>query len=174
MDLGEAAQPMHEPLRRKIRRGADGERAAALALQQPLGSVGDSIEGIAHDREVGATCLGDHQSLPFAIEQLQPELGLERLHLMADGALGDAELLGGAREALVTGRGFEGLERIERRQPAWHRRTKAKRKLRQAREKMVGLQCGPTTCGLAAIAPATRSRYIGADKAEESRQLPIG
>ena len=33
VNLGEAAQSMHEPLRCKIRRGGDSKRAAALALQ---------------------------------------------------------------------------------------------------------------------------------------------
>ena len=103
-------------------------RAAALTLQQPLGSAGDAIEGIAHDDEVGPTRLGDHQPLPFAIEELQPELGLECFHLVADRALGDAEFLGGTREALVAGRGFESLERIERRQTARHGPTEIMRK----------------------------------------------
>jgi len=125
MGLGETAQPMDEPLRRKIRRRAHGERAATLALQQALGSVADAVERIAHDHEISAACLSDHQPLPFAIEQLQPELGLECLHLMADRALGHAEFLGGAREALVAGRGFKSLERIERRQAARHGRTKS-------------------------------------------------
>jgi hypothetical protein len=111
MGLGEAAQPMNEPLRREIRRGAHGERAAALALQQAFGSIADAVESVAHDHEIGAACLGDHQPLAFAIEQLQPELGLECFDLMADGALGDAQFLGRAREALVPGRGFESLER---------------------------------------------------------------
>src|SRR5262252_8082732 len=60
---------------------------AALALQQSLGSVADAVERIAHHHEIGAASLGDHQALPFAVEQLQSELGLERLHLMADRAL---------------------------------------------------------------------------------------
>jgi hypothetical protein len=60
--------------------------------QQPLRPIGDAIEGVAHDREIGAASLGDQQPLVLAIEQLQSELGLERLHLMADRALGDAEL----------------------------------------------------------------------------------
>ena len=121
--LGETPQPMHEPLGREVRRRADGEHAAALALQQPLRSSRDAVEGIAHDDEIGASGLGDDQALPLAIEQLQPELGLERLDLMADGALGDAELLGRAREALMARRRLESLERVERRQPARHRLT---------------------------------------------------
>src|SRR5262249_13214308 len=114
MGLGETAQAMDKPLRREVRRGADGERAAPLALQQALGSVADAVEGAAHDQGMGATRLGDHQPLSLAIEQLQAEFGLECLDLMAHRALGDAEFLGRAREALVPGRGFESLERIER------------------------------------------------------------
>ena len=128
VDLSEAAEPMNEPLRREIRRGAHGERAAALALQQAFGSIADAVESVAHDHEIGAACLGDHQPLAFAIEQLQPELGLECFDLMADGALGDAQFLGRAREALVPGRGFESLERIERRQAARHGPTEIMRK----------------------------------------------
>ena len=128
VDLGEAAQAMDEPLRREVRRRADGEHAAALALQQALRPGGDAVEGIAHDGEIGAARLGDDEPLPLAIEKLQSELGLERLHLMADGALGDAELLGGAREALVARRRLESLECVERRQPARHRPTYIMRK----------------------------------------------
>src|SRR5262249_59493746 len=109
VNLGEAAQSMHEPLRCKIRRGGDSKRAAALALQQPLGSVAYAVESIAHDNEVGTARLGDHQPLPFAVEKPQSELGLERLDLVTDGALGDKELRGCARKTLVAGRGLEGL-----------------------------------------------------------------
>jgi hypothetical protein len=79
MGLDEAAQPMNQPLRRKVRGGADGERAAALTLQQPLGSIGDAVEGIAQDNEIGAARLGDDQALALAVEQLEPKLGFERL-----------------------------------------------------------------------------------------------
>jgi hypothetical protein len=96
-----------------------------LALQQPLRSVAYAIERVAHDDEVGAPGLGDDQPLAFAIEELQSELDLERLHLMADRALGDAEFLGGAREALMAGSGLEGLERVERWQAARHRPAKS-------------------------------------------------
>src|SRR5262249_12508078 len=66
---------------------------------------------------------------------LQPELGLERFDLMADGALGDAQFLGRAREALVPGGGFEGLERVERRQAARHGATKIMRKTMAGKRK---------------------------------------
>jgi hypothetical protein len=37
-------------------------------LQQTLRPVGDSIEGIAHDGQIGAAGLGDYQPLPLAVE----------------------------------------------------------------------------------------------------------
>src|SRR5262245_16943863 len=125
MSLGEPVQSMNEPLGRKIRRRAHGKRAAALALQKPLRSVPDAVERIAHDNEIGAAGFGDHQPLPFAVEKPQSEFGFECLHLMADGTLRDAELLSRAGEALVAGRGLEGLERIERRQAARHRQARS-------------------------------------------------
>ena len=73
--------------------------------------------------EIGAAGFGDDQPLALAIEELEAELRLERLDLVADRALRDAQLLGGAREALVAGRGLEGLERVQRRQAARHGHT---------------------------------------------------
>jgi hypothetical protein len=81
--------------------------------QQPLRPIGDAIEGVAHDREIGAASLGDQQPLVLAIEQLQSELDLERFHLMADRALGDAELPRRRFERRQTGRGIGG-ERHEK------------------------------------------------------------
>src|SRR5262249_58666898 len=93
----------------------------------------------AHDNEVGRARLGDHQPLPFAVEKPQSELGLERLDLVTDGALGDKELLGCARKTLVAGRGLEGLERVERGQAARHW-PRSWEKLRQGSENAGGLQ----------------------------------
>src|SRR5262245_21348388 len=103
MRFGEAAHAVDQPLRREVRRGGDGERAA-LTLQQSLGAAGDAIERVALDGEIGAARLGDDEPLAFAIEQFDAELDLERLDLMAHRALGDAELFGGAGEALMTRR----------------------------------------------------------------------
>src|SRR5439155_24776095 len=63
----------------------------------------------------------DNQPLPLASEQLDAKLHLQRLHLMAHRALGDAQLLGGAREAHMPGGCLEGLERIELWQAPRHR-----------------------------------------------------
>ncbi len=70
MDFSEAAEPVDEPFRGKIRRGADGEHAAALALQQALGSVADAVESVAHHDEISTSRLGDHEPLSLAVEKL--------------------------------------------------------------------------------------------------------
>src|SRR5215203_6140436 len=120
MNFGEAAEPMNEPLGGEIRGNADSKRAGALPLQQPFGSVGDAIEGIAHDSKIGASSLSDDQPLPLAIKKFQPKLRLQRFHLMADSSLRDEQFFGSARETLVPRRSLEGLESIKRWHSAWH------------------------------------------------------
>ena len=124
IDLGvghaKPGQPVDKPLRSKIRRCAHRKGSAALPLQHPLGTVGDAVERIAHDHQIGATCLGDRQPLSLAIKKLQSEFGFECLDLVAYGALGDAKLLGGPRETFVARRSLKGLERIQRWQPPRH------------------------------------------------------
>ena len=48
--LGEAAEPVHEPLGGEIRRRADRQHAGPLALQQALGAERDPVERVAHAR----------------------------------------------------------------------------------------------------------------------------
>ena len=50
MRLGKMTEPVHEPFGGKIRRGADGQHAGILALQQPLGADRNAVQRIAHDR----------------------------------------------------------------------------------------------------------------------------
>jgi hypothetical protein len=57
------------------------------------------------------------------VEQLEAELRLQSLHLMADGALGDTELLSSSRKTLVASRGFEGLQAVEWRKTPEHPET---------------------------------------------------
>jgi hypothetical protein len=90
MGFGKTSEPVDQPFGGKIRRGADREYARALALQQPFGTDRDSIEGVADHGEVVTTGLGDHQPLPFPVEQLDPELRFQRFDLVRDGALSDA------------------------------------------------------------------------------------
>ena len=105
----------------KSGRRADRQDAGTLPLQQALGADRNAIEGIAQDDQILPARVRDDKALALAIEELDPELRFQRFHLMAHRALGDAQLLGRPREALVACRGLEGLERIQRRKAAEHR-----------------------------------------------------
>ena len=120
MRLGKSAQAVDQPFGGEVRRGAHGEHAGGLALQQTLGADRDAVERVAKDGEVFAARLGDDEPLALAIEELDPELEFQRLDLVADGALGDAKLLGRAREAFMPRGGLEGLESIQRREAPAH------------------------------------------------------
>jgi len=120
MSLGEPAQPMDQPLGGEIRRGAYRQHPGTLALREALGRHGDAIKCVAHGGQIIAAGFGDDEPLPLAIEQLDAELRLQRLYLMAHRALRDAKLRGGVREADVPGSGLEGLKRIELGQAARH------------------------------------------------------
>jgi hypothetical protein len=50
---------------------------------------GNAVEGVAQGSEVLATGLGDNETLALAIEELDPELLLQRLDLVAYRALRD-------------------------------------------------------------------------------------
>ena len=119
---GEACQAVHQPLRGEIQRGADREDVDALALEQPLRTGSDVVERFANDDEIVSACLGDLEALALADEQLYAELCFQRLHLLADRALGDVKLLRRPSEALVASGGLERPESIEWWQLAWHRR----------------------------------------------------
>src|SRR5262249_26908960 len=109
MYSGKAAEPMDEPLGSKIRRCAHGQHARTLPLQQALGSHGNAVKRLAHNRQIIAPGIGNDEPLPLAIEELDAKLRLQRLHLMAHGTLCDAQLLGGAGEADVSGCGLKSL-----------------------------------------------------------------
>src|SRR6516165_8306342 len=115
-----AAEPMDKPLGSKIRRCANGQHARTLPLHQALSSHRDTVKRLAHNRQIIAPGIGDDQPLPLAIEELDAKLRLQRLHLMAHGALSDAQLLGSAGEADVSGSGLKSLERVQLRQASRH------------------------------------------------------
>ena len=89
MFLGEAAQAIDQPFGGKVRRRADREGAGTLALEKALGAERDAVEGVAQGGEVLAPSLGDNESLPLAIEELDPQFLLQRFDLVAYRALRD-------------------------------------------------------------------------------------
>ena len=123
MRFGKMPEPMHEPLGGEIRRSANGEDAGVLTLQKPLGANGDTVQRIAHDVEVVLARFRDDESLAFAIEELDGELGLERFDLVAHRALGNAQLLGRPRKALMPRCRLEGFQGVQWRQTWAHRTT---------------------------------------------------
>src|SRR5215472_9581137 len=121
MCRGKASQAMNQPFRGEIQRGADYEDASVLPLHQPLGAGPNVVERLANHDEIIPADRGNLEALALAGEELDAELGLEGLDLLAYRALGDVKLLGRAGEAFVAGGGLERPECIERRQPARHR-----------------------------------------------------
>src|SRR5215469_5761564 len=120
MHFCESTEPMDEPLGSKIRRCANGQHARTLPLHQALGSHGNAVKRVAHNCQIIAPCIGNDEPLPLTIEELDAKLRLQRLHLMAHGALSDAQLLGSAGEADVSGSGLKSLERVQLWQASRH------------------------------------------------------
>src|SRR5262249_44340207 len=103
MAFGKATEAVDQPFGRKIRRRAHGEHAGILTLEQSFGADGNAVEGVADGCQIVAPSFSNDQALALAIEELDPELQFQGLDLVADGSLGHKELLGCAREALVSG-----------------------------------------------------------------------
>ena len=121
MGFGEAAETVHQPFGGEVRRRGHGQDPGALSLQQTFGAGGEAVEGVAHHLEIRAPRLGDDEPLALTVEEAKTEFGLKGLHLVADRALRDAQLVRRPGEALVASGGLEGLERVQRR----HRRGMA-------------------------------------------------
>src|SRR5690349_12183775 len=136
MRFDEVAEPVHEPLGRKIGRCADREHTGILPLQQPLGADRNPVQRVAHDQEIVAAGLRDDEPLALAVEQLDAKPVLQTFHLLAHCTLSDAQLLGSTRKALVPGRSLEGLQIVEWRQ-AWSHRSTSLVNLSLAPESMV-------------------------------------
>src|SRR5262249_9351015 len=121
MGFGKSTEPVNQPLGGEIWRRTHGQHARALPLHEALGSIGDAIESVAHDRQVVPASLSDAQSLPFAVEKLDAEFRLQRFDLLTQRPLGGGKLLGGGPEARRPGVSLAGPKRVELRQAAGHR-----------------------------------------------------
>jgi hypothetical protein len=150
---GISIEAVHQPLRREIRGRADGQDRRALPLHQPFRPDGDPVESIPHHGEIVAAGLGNDEALTFAIEELQSQQRLERLHLMAHGALRDAQRLAGPCEAPVACRCLKGFQRVEGWKAAEHhakfmRKTRARSRkdaLRKRRSRLYSSCSQPGT-----------------------------
>ena len=115
----EAAEPRHQPARGKGGRDRDDQRVRCVIAGASDGA-GQLAEAGGEARREDRAELGRHQPARRALEYRAAELLLGASDLLADRALRDAKLVRRACEAFVAGSGLEGLERIERRQPARH------------------------------------------------------
>ncbi len=76
-----------------------------------LGGLGDLLQRGAHPLGELAAGGGNRHALAVAREERRAQVLLERAHLVAHGAVGEVQLLGGAREAFEARGGFEGAQR---------------------------------------------------------------
>jgi hypothetical protein len=120
--LGKAVEAMHQPLCRKIWRGADCEDPGTLPLSQPLCPGSDAVKCVPNHREIVATRESNPQTLMLTSEQLDAEFSFERLHLLAHRTRSDAELFRRLRETFAPGSGLKRSERVKRGQSARHER----------------------------------------------------
>ena len=114
LDLGvappEAADARRQPADGEGGPERDSQGAAAVGRAQPFDGGGDAPEGVAEHGMERRAVLGQGQPARQAVEQAHAKVALQRLHLVADRRLGDAELDGGAGEAQVPRRGLESAQ----------------------------------------------------------------
>src|SRR5690348_1500968 len=105
MGGSETTKPRRQPSGAEGRRCRYGEQALAAA---DIGhGATQCLERIADRGQQPLACRGQCQSARTALEQLDPELVLERAKLMADGRLGHMQLTCSPGETSVAGRGLE-------------------------------------------------------------------
>jgi len=108
MLLHETDEARHEPARRERRQHADREAVVAAARCDGVGGEGDLVQRGAHTLGEHATLRGERHAFAMTREELHAQVVLERTDLPADGAMGEVQLAGRAREALEAGGGLEG------------------------------------------------------------------
>ena len=96
--------------------GAHAELGAAALAEQLIGAVAQGVKGLGESGQVAAANFGQAQAFGFADKQRAAEVLLQLFDLLANGGLGDVQLVGGAGEAAQAGRGFKGAQGIQWRQ----------------------------------------------------------
>ena len=74
----------------------------------------DLGEDVLHLLQIGLAAAVDAHAAMAALEERHVEILLQHADAVGDGGRGDAKLLGGADEALVTGGGLEEAQAFER------------------------------------------------------------
>ena len=91
-----------------------------VLAQQAVGRKPEIVERGADAGEIFLRLLRQRQRTVLADEQANAELFLQPLDLVADRGLRDVQLGGGLGETQMPGRGLEGAQSIQRRQPCCH------------------------------------------------------
>jgi hypothetical protein len=116
MGVLELLQARHQPSGREERCDAYGQQAGIRGHRDAPGGLRDLPESVADRRQVILSGVGQEDAAVHPVEQLDPEVQLERLEHLAHRARSDAQLLGGVLHREMPRRGLESAERVQRRQ----------------------------------------------------------
>jgi hypothetical protein len=128
VDLGitaaEIGQPAHEPTQRERRQRRNDEPAGTRAFAQRARRRGECREAFFEAGQIGAARVGQLEPARQPPEQLDAQMRLERGDMLADRGRRHRQFARRRDESAGTRGGFEGAQRVERRQAG--RRQKAK------------------------------------------------
>ena len=121
MGVEEHLQARQQPSGRESADGTHRDHFAKLSIFELVERGPDAAEGFGQHRDQGLPFIGEREPAREPAEQGYTQNFLKALDLMADGSLGHAQLQSGPREAEMTGRCLEGMQRGERQVGSDHR-----------------------------------------------------
>ncbi len=114
----EASQARHQPLGGEGGGGRDGEAASVLGGGQQRRGLGQAVERFSQGGKRGLGRVGEQEALGGALEQRSPDIVLQVLDLLADGARRHRQFVGGAAEIHMPRGGLEGAQGVQGREPS--------------------------------------------------------
>lgn len=93
-------------------RATDGERAADAGAGVPRHRIAQNGERLAHVAGIALAARRQRHALADAFEQVEAEIALQQTKLMAHGAAGQVQLVGGAPDAAMAGEAVERTQRL--------------------------------------------------------------
>ncbi|MNF99337.1 hypothetical protein D3C84_822300 [compost metagenome] len=106
----EIREATHQPLLRQLGRHRQAQHRQRRRIAQFIAGFTNQFEGLLQALHQAPGGHGRTDLPAFADEQRHAQLLFELADLMADGAVGDAQLCGGPAEVGVAGGAFEGFE----------------------------------------------------------------
>ena len=100
----EIRQTGNQPARGKCRQRDEIQGRAVGKRRHALRRVGKVVQRLLDLRQIHLACVGQYDALADALEQANAEMDFELANLPADRALGQIELVGGARKTAVLSR----------------------------------------------------------------------